>query len=65
MEYKGLSLHDAMHIVVHQKLIKIGGEGGMVGVDAQGNAAMLFNSAGMYRAAKNNEGIEIIAIYEE
>jgi len=65
MEYKNLSLHDAMHIVVHEKLMKIGGEGGMIGVDAQGNAAMLFNSAGMYRAVKNNDGLERIAIYED
>lgn len=65
MEYKGLSLHDAMHIVVHEKLMKIEGEGGMIGVDAQGNVAMLFNSAGMYRAAKNNDGYEYVAIYDK
>lgn len=65
MEYKGLGLQDAMHIVVHEKLVKIGGEGGMIGVDATGNAFMMFNSAGMYRAAKNNEGYEVIAIYDK
>jgi beta-aspartyl-peptidase (threonine type) len=64
MEYKGLSLQEAMHIVVHDKLVKIGGEGGMIGVDAQGNHAMLFNSAGMYRAAKNNKGLFEVAIYQ-
>jgi len=42
MEYKGLSLHEAMDRVVNDKLIKIEGEGGMVGVDAKGNAAMIF-----------------------
>ena len=52
-----------MDVVVHDKLIKIGGEGGMIGVDAQGNAAMVFNSAGMYRAVKNNTGLEEAAIY--
>jgi beta-aspartyl-peptidase (threonine type) len=64
MEYKGLSLQEAMHIVVHDKLVKVGGEGGMIGVDAQGNHAMLFNSAGMYRAAKNNKGMFEVAIYQ-
>lgn len=64
MEYKGLSLQEAMHIVVHDKLVKIGGEGGMIGVDAQGNHAMLFNSAGMYRATKNNKGMFEVAIYQ-
>lgn len=65
MEYKGLNLQDAMHIVVHEKLVRIGGEGGMIGVDAAGNAVMMFNSAGMYRAAKNNDGYEVIAIYDK
>ena len=64
MEYKGMSLHDAMTEVVHHKLTNIGGEGGMIGIDAKGNFAMIFNSAGMYRAAKNNEGTEIIDIYK-
>jgi len=64
MEYRGLSLQEAMHIVVHEKLVKIKGEGGMIGVDAQGNAAMIFNSAGMYRAAKSNNGNETIALYD-
>jgi beta-aspartyl-peptidase (threonine type) len=64
MEYKNLSLEEAMNIVVHDKLIKIGGEGGMIGVDAKGNAAMVFNSAGMYRAAKNNRGLNEVAIYK-
>lgn len=63
MEYKGLSLHEAMNIVVNDKLIKLEGEGGMIGVDAQGNAAMIFNSAGMYRAMKNSDGESEVAIY--
>lgn len=64
MEYKHMSLHDAIHEVVHKKLVKMQGEGGIIGVDAQGNSSMLFNSAGMYRAAKNNKGYEEIAIYK-
>jgi beta-aspartyl-peptidase (threonine type) len=63
MEYKGLSLHEAMNIVVNDKLVKLEGEGGMIGVDAQGNAAMIFNSAGMYRAMRNNDGEGEVAIY--
>jgi beta-aspartyl-peptidase (threonine type) len=64
MEYKGLSLQEAMDIVVNEKLMKINGEGGMVGVDAQGNAAMLFNSEGMYRAMRSSDGNSSIAIYK-
>ena len=65
MEYKGLSLTEAMNEVVHQKLIAIKGEGGMIGVDAQGNTAMVFNSAGMYRAMRNSKGESSVGIYGE
>jgi beta-aspartyl-peptidase (threonine type) len=64
MEYKGLSLQDAMHIVVNNKLVKMEGEGGMIGVDAQGNYAMMFNTVGMYRAAKSSNGAEEVYIYK-
>lgn len=64
MEYKGLSLEQAMHIVVQEKLVRIGGEGGMIGVDAKGNHAMIFNSDGMYRGVRNSEGFSQIAIYK-
>lgn len=64
MEYKGLSLEDAMNVVVHEKLIKIDGEGGMIGVDTGGNTAMVFNSAGMYRGLRDNSGREEIKIYK-
>lgn len=64
MEYKGLSLQDAMNIVVNEKLVQLNGEGGMIGVDANGNHVMIFNSAGMYRAAKNNKDLFEVAIYK-
>lgn len=64
MEYKGLSLQEAMDIVVNDKLVKIQGEGGMVGVDAKGNAALLFNSEGMYRGVRSSDGVKEIAIYK-
>ena len=64
MEYKGLSLKDAMHLVVHDKLLKLEGEGGMIGVDAKGNTAMVFNSDGMYRGTKTGPDEEDIAIYK-
>ncbi|MEN9297791.1 MAG: hypothetical protein RLZZ429_104 [Bacteroidota bacterium] len=64
MEYKGCSLQEAMEIVVHDKLMKLQGEGGMIGVDAKGNAAMVFNSAGMYRGVKNSVGRNEVLIYK-
>ncbi|MCW3116347.1 MAG: isoaspartyl aminopeptidase [Chitinophagaceae bacterium] len=63
MEYKGMSLQQAINLVVHEKLVKLEGEGGMIGVDAEGNAVLLFNSAGMYRGFKNSDGYSEVAIY--
>jgi len=64
MEYKGLSLQEAMQEVVNKKLVNIGGEGGMIGVDAKGNHAMVLNSAGMYRGVRNSRGFNEVSIYK-
>lgn len=63
MEYKGCTLREALEIVVMQKLVSIGGEGGMIGVDVSGQIEMIFNSAGMYRGAIDASGEKRIAIY--
>ena len=63
MEYKGFSLEKAMNKVVMKKLLKIDGEGGMIGVDAKGNASLIFNSKGMYRGLKNSDGKTEVEIY--
>jgi len=64
MEYKGMSLEKAMHFVVHDKLLKLDAEGGMIGVDAKGNTAMIFNSEGMYRGFRSSDGRSEVAIYK-
>jgi len=63
MEYKGMTLQDAMEETVMHKLKNMDGEGGMIGVDVHGNFSMLFNSAGMYRGVKNDKGVNEVAIY--
>lgn len=63
MEYRNMGLQEAMEMVVHQKLPAINGEGGMIGLDAAGNAVMLFNSAGMYRGMRNSLGERGVFIY--
>jgi|SRR5688572_6771417 len=64
MEYKGMSLEEAMDIVVMGKLMKIEGDGGMIGVDAKGNASLIFNSEGMYRGFCSSDGKREVAIYK-
>jgi beta-aspartyl-peptidase (threonine type) len=53
-----------MNVVVNEKLVKLEGEGGMIGVDPQGNHSMILNSAGMYRAYRSSDGKNEIAIYK-
>jgi beta-aspartyl-peptidase (threonine type) len=63
MEYKGMNIYEAMNEVVNVKLMKMDGEGGMIGVDAQGNVAMIINCAGMYRGFRNSDGESEVSIY--
>ncbi len=65
MEYKGLSLKEACDFVVMDKLVKIGGEGGLIAIDKNGNIEMPFNSEGMYRAKKSEDGELFIKIYKD
>ena len=64
MEYKGMSLEDACNEVIHHRLQSIGGDGGLIAADANGNITLAFNTEGMYRAAKNNTGYEEVSIYK-
>lgn len=63
MELRGLSLEEAAHKVVHEELPRWGGTGGVIAVDASGRIAMPFCSAGMYRASRDTEGKEQLAIW--
>ncbi|MCK0122976.1 isoaspartyl peptidase/L-asparaginase [Gelidibacter sp. F2691] len=64
MEYKGLTLQEAADEVIQNRILKIGGDGGLIAVDAQGNIAMPFNTEGMYRAYRTSEGASEILIYK-
>jgi beta-aspartyl-peptidase (threonine type) len=63
MEYKNMSLQEACEEVVMKKLVEMHGDGGLIGMDAKANVAMVFNSAGMYRGFRNSDGENEIAIY--
>ncbi len=62
MEYKGLSLEDAVNESIMDRLTEIGGDGGLVAMDKNGNIEMPFNCEGMYRASKNAQQT-VIKIY--
>src|SRR5687768_15379618 len=63
MEYKGMAIQQSADIVIKQKLQTLGGDGGIIAMDPQGNLGISFNSEGMYRAYINNKGEPIVEIY--
>jgi beta-aspartyl-peptidase (threonine type) len=63
VEYKGITLQQAADEVIQQKLVKMGGSGGVIGLDPAGNPVMSFNTEGMYRAAMDTNGNLSVAIW--
>jgi len=64
IEHKEMSLLEAANEVIHKRILEIGGDGGLIAVDAKGNIAMPFNTEGMYRATKSSNGKKEISIYK-
>jgi len=64
MKYAGKSIEDAAHDVIHQQLENLGGDGGIVGLDHNGQIVMTFNSEGMYRGYAL-PGKRYVGIYED
>lgn len=62
MEYKKLSLHEACQLAL-DKVEKQGGEGGVIGLDAQGNAVMMMNTPGMFRGLLRENGEMKVEIF--
>jgi beta-aspartyl-peptidase (threonine type) len=54
IEHKGKSLEAAAHEVIHERLFRLKGDGGLIAVDTQGNIAMPFNTKRMFRASRSS-----------
>ena len=65
MEYQQKTLKEATANVIQHKLTKLGGTGGVVALDKDGNMSFEFNTAGMYRASMDDKGELIVKIYKE
>ncbi|GAA3593630.1 isoaspartyl peptidase/L-asparaginase [Flavivirga amylovorans] len=65
MAYKNLSLQEASKEVIQNKLSNLGGTGGIIAVDKNGNMVTEFNTTGMYRATMNDKGELSIGIYND
>ncbi|ATL48667.1 beta-aspartyl-peptidase [Chitinophaga caeni] len=64
MEYKGLSVSEAGKEVI-KKIAATGGDGGLIALSKEGQVAMPFNTAGMYRGTVTEDGKIQILIYGE
>lgn len=65
MEYKGWNLKQATDEMIMKKVPQLGGDGGLIAVDKDGNVAMPFNTAGMYRGYIKSDGKAVVKIYED
>ena len=63
LEYRGTSLKEAAAATI-AKVEKLGGDGGVVCIDKDGNIALPFNTAGMYRAHRLSTGANGVAIFK-
>jgi beta-aspartyl-peptidase (threonine type) len=62
-QYTGAGLQEAAEGVVKHQLVDMGGNGGVIAVDPEGNLALVFNTSGMYRASIDAGGKLYIAIF--
>jgi beta-aspartyl-peptidase (threonine type) len=65
MEYQQKTLKEATKDVIQNKLTQLGGTGGVVALDKNGNMSFEFNTAGMYRASMDDKGELVVKIYKE
>lgn len=65
MEYCNMSLEAATDQVVNETLKEMGGDGGIVAIDKDGNYALTFNTPGMYRGVVNSDGLESVSIFQD
>ena len=57
-----MSLKDAAQTAL-DKVSKLGGTGGLIGIDREGNVTLPFNTAGMYRGYVDPNGKLVVEIY--
>ena len=63
VEYRGLTLAQAVDEMLHKVLRALGGDGGLIAVDKDGALVLDFSTEGMFRGARDSDGRREIAIY--
>ena len=65
MRYLQENVHTACEHIIQGELKEMGGEGGLIAIDAQGELHFAMNSSGMYRAGINTQGELSVNIYSD
>jgi beta-aspartyl-peptidase (threonine type) len=65
MRHGGASLQEAAERVVHEELPRVGGQGGLIAVDARGQVVWSLNTEGMYRGQIDEGGSVRTAIFAD
>jgi beta-aspartyl-peptidase (threonine type) len=65
MEYKNYSVQKAADDLIMKQVPALGGDGGLIVVDKNGNFSMPFNTEGMYRGYVKSDGKIVVKIYKE
>lgn len=63
MLYGNRSLNEAAEEVVNDVLVQLGGSGGIIAVDRNGEVALVFNTSGMFRASQQAGGAPYVAMF--
>ncbi|MGR5279443.1 isoaspartyl peptidase/L-asparaginase family protein [Vibrio rotiferianus] len=65
MRYLQEDVHTACEHIIQGDLKEMGGEGGLIAIDAKGELHFAMNSSGMYRAGINTQGELSVKIYAD
>jgi beta-aspartyl-peptidase (threonine type) len=65
VKYLHQSIGQAANDVIMKEMVSAGGEGGVIAMDAHGNIATPFNSAGMYRGWVSPDGKLVVKIFRD
>jgi L-asparaginase / beta-aspartyl-peptidase len=63
VEFRGLGLSEAVHELLHVRLRELGGSGGVIAIDRGGRIVTEFSTEGMFRGARDSNGLRQIDIY--
>ena len=63
IEHLNLSLQESCDKVIQQRLLELGGDGGLIAVNSRAEIAISFNTEGMYRGTMHSNGNKMIRIY--